>query len=130
MLAGYFPFLATELPFALIVAGGLVLLIVPGVVWAVTYGFAPLLCAAEGLAPVEALRESRRLTRGHRGSLLVFALFCVGANLLGALALGVGLFVTVPTTLIATVHVLRRLQQHAPRALVKQAPLEPALPSV
>lgn len=116
LLAGYFPFLLTHLLFALIVAGGFILLVVPGIVWAVTYGFAPMLCAAEGYDPVEALRESRRLTKGHRRSLLVFGLSCLGLNLLGALAVGIGLFVTVPTTVIASAHVLRRLQARAPRA--------------
>jgi len=114
LLAGYFRFLLTHLLLALIVAGGLILLVVPGIVWAVTYGFAPWLCAAEGYDPVEALRESRRLTKGHRRSLLVFGLICVGVNLLGALAVGIGLFVTVPTTVIASAHVLRRLQRNAP----------------
>ena len=115
LLAGYFPFLLTHILFALIVVGGLLLLVVPGIIWAVTYGFAPLLCAAEGYGPIEALRESRRLTDGHRRSLFAFGLLCLGVNLLGALALGIGLFVTVPTTVTAAAHVLRRLQAHSPR---------------
>jgi hypothetical protein len=36
-----------------------------------------------------------------------------GVNVLGAMALGIGLMVTVPTTLIAAAHVLRHLQEHA-----------------
>jgi hypothetical protein len=120
LLAGYFPFLLTQVLLALIVFGGLILLIVPGVIWAVTYGFAPLLCAAENDDPIAALRESRRLTAGHRRSLFVFGLLCIGTNILGALALGIGLFVTIPTTVIATAHVLRRLQAHAPRGASEQ----------
>jgi hypothetical protein len=124
LLAGYFPFLLTHILVALIAIGGMVLLVVPGVIWAVTYGFAPFLCAAENDEPIEALRESRRLTKGHRGSLFVFGLLCVGTNILGALALGIGLFVTIPTTVIASAHVLRRLQAHAPRSTRKQQPTE------
>ncbi|HEY8926552.1 MAG TPA: hypothetical protein VIU64_19350 [Polyangia bacterium] len=116
LLAGYWPFLLTHVLFALIVAGGLLLLVIPGIVWAVTYGFAPMLCAAEGYRPAEALRESRRLTTGHRRSLLAFGLLCLGVNLLGALAVGLGLFLTVPTTVTAATRVLRRLQANAPRA--------------
>jgi uncharacterized membrane protein len=122
LLAGYLPFLLTQLLFGLIVAAGLILLIVPGVIWAVTYGFAPFLCVAEGYDPIESLRESRRLTTGHRRSLFVFGLLLVGINLLGACALGIGLAVTVPTTMIAAAHVLRRLQARAPRSLVPTAP--------
>jgi hypothetical protein len=122
LLAGYFPFLLTQILFGLIVAGGMLLLIVPGFIWAVTYVFAPLLCAAEGFDPVESLRESRRLTMGHRRSLFVFGLLCLGVNILGAFALGIGLFVTIPTTVIAMAHVLRRLQEHSPRSLIKRDP--------
>jgi uncharacterized membrane protein len=118
LLARYFPFLLTHILVALIVAVGMVLLIVPGVLWALTYGFAPMLCAAEGYDPIESLRESRRITAGHRRTLFLFGLLCLGVNLLGALALGIGLFVTVPTTVIAMAHVLRRLQQAAPRPTV------------
>jgi hypothetical protein len=121
-LDGYFPFLLTHILFGLVVAAGFVLLFVPGVIWAVTYGFAPLLCAAEGYDPVESLRESRRLTMGHRRELFLFGLLCLGVNLLGALALGIGLFVTIPTTLIAMAHVLRGLQTQAPRSLIKYEP--------
>jgi hypothetical protein len=127
LLAGYFPFLLTQILFGLIVAGGMLLLIVPGFIWAVTYGFAPLLCAAESYDPVEALRESRRLTTGHRRSLFVFGLLCLGVNILGALALGIGLFVTIPTTVTAMAHVLRRLQQRAPRSLIKSQPTQTPL---
>jgi hypothetical protein len=116
LLAGYLPFLLTHVLVALIVGAGLILLVVPGVIWAITYGFAPMLCAAENDHPIAALRESRRLTKGHRGSLFVFGLLCLGTNILGALALGIGLFVTIPTTVIASAHVLRRLQAHTPRS--------------
>lgn len=122
LLAGYFPFLLTHILFGLIVAAGMILLIVPGFIWGITYGFAPVLVAADGYDPVEALRESRRLTRGHRQALFSFGLLCLGVNILGALALGIGLFVTIPTTVIAMVHVLRRLQEHAPRSLIKSEP--------
>lgn len=121
-LAGYFLFLLTQILFVLIVAAGMILLIVPGFVWAVTYGFAPILCAVEGYDPVDALRESRRLTTGHRKPLFWFGVICLGVNILGALAIGIGLFVTIPTTVIAMAHVLRRLQQRAPRSLMKREP--------
>jgi hypothetical protein len=127
LLAGYFPFLLTEALFGLVVAAGMILLIVPGLVWAVTYGFAPLLCAAERYDPVESLRESRRLTVGHRRELFVFGLFCLGVNILGALALGIGLFVTIPMSVVAMARVLQRLQQHAPRALIKSESTPPSL---
>jgi len=132
-LAGFLPFLLTYVLCGLIVAAGMVLLIVPGVLWGLRFGFAPLLMAEErsdaqaarpSLDPVAALRESSRITEGSRGQLFRFGALCLGVNLLGALALGVGLLLTVPTTCIAAVYVLRRLQEHAPRlAETPTAPL-------
>jgi uncharacterized membrane protein len=113
LLRGFWGYLLASVLVGLIVAGGLLLLVVPGVIWGLTYGFAGFLVADRDLDPVAALRESRRLTVGRRWQLLEFALLAALTNLVGALAFGVGLLVTVPTTFIATAHVLRRLQAHA-----------------
>lgn len=123
LLAGFFTYLLTSILYFLIVAGGLLLLVVPGVIWALRYGFATFLVLDKKTDPVEALRESGRLTRGVKGQLLAFALLMFCVNLLGAIALGIGLLVTIPTTFIAAAYVLRKLQaraaagaQPAPRA--------------
>lgn len=115
LLANFFAYLLTTLLLSLIVGGGLVLLIVPGVLWAVRFGYAPLLVIDKSCDPVWALRESARLTAGVRGPLFKFGLLAAGINLLGALAFGVGLLVTVPTTLIAAAQILRQLQLRAGR---------------
>ncbi len=110
LLTGFLNYLLTSALFGLIVLCGLILLIAPGVVWLLRYCFAGFLAVDRQLHPLEALRESRRITNGARGQLLVFGLACAGVNLLGAIALGVGLLFTVPTTCIAAAHVLRQLQ--------------------
>jgi hypothetical protein len=113
LLAGYWSYLLTALLQGLIVIVGLVLLVVPGVIWALKYGLATWVAVDQRLEPLEALRESARLTDGIKGRLLGFALVMLGVNLLGALACGVGLLLTIPTTCIATTHVYRALQVRA-----------------
>jgi hypothetical protein len=113
LLANFLTFLLTTVLYWLIVAVGLVLLIVPGVVWGLKFGYAPFLVVDKKLDPLEALRESSRITQGLKGQLLVFALLLCAVNLVGALALGIGLLVTIPTTFIAAAYVLRRLQTRA-----------------
>lgn len=127
LLADYFAFLLTSILYALIVAVGLVLLIVPGVIWALKFGFGGFLVVDKKLDPIEALRQSSRLTQGVKWQLLGFALVMFGVNLVGALALGVGLLVTIPTTLIAAAYVLRRLQVRA-EVRAQPAPQAPAIP--
>jgi nucleotide-binding universal stress UspA family protein len=104
LLVGYLPYLLSLLIYAFVVSAGTLLLVVPGVVWAVGFAFAGFLVADKGLDPIEAMVESHRLTRGMKWRLFELALLLALVNLAGALALGVGLFVTIPTSFIAGAH--------------------------
>lgn len=114
LLDDFLPFLLTVTLVGLITAAGFVLLIVPGVIWGLKFCFSPFLTVDRKLDPIAALHESSRLTDGKKGHLFEFALLMLGVNLLGALAFGVGLLVTIPTTWIAAASVYRKLQA-APR---------------
>jgi uncharacterized membrane protein len=61
------------------------------------------------LGPIEALSESNRITRGHKWPLFGLVLLLIGINLLGVLALGVGLLVSIPVSTLAFVHAYRVL---------------------
>lgn len=117
LLQGYIGFFLINLVVGLVVGLGFVLLIVPGVLLALRYGYAPVLVADRNLPVGEAMRESERLTEGSRGGLFAFGLALVGVNVLGALAFGVGLLFSVPTTTIAAMYVLRGLEGRAPASL-------------
>jgi uncharacterized membrane protein len=75
----------------------------------VKYGLAEYL-VVDGAGARTALRASARITDGHRGDLLVFFLATFGMNLLGLICLGVGLLVTMPTTIVAHAWVYRQLR--------------------
>lgn len=89
---------------------GLVLIIVPGVMIAVTYLFAPVLIVDRKMTIQEAFTESAAMSKGSRWD--IFALVCVVIliNFVGALFVGVGLLVTMPITFFAFIHVYRVLQ--------------------
>ena len=110
LLENFFTYLLTGILYVMIFVGGLVLLIVPGVIWGLRFSMAGYLVADGRTDPIAALHESGRLTEGVKGRLLELGLLMLGINLLGALALGIGLLFTVPTTLIAGAFVFRRLQ--------------------
>lgn len=112
----FFPFLFASIVYALIVAAGLVLLVVPGIIWAIQFGLYCFLVIDKGMRPVEALRASSALTKGVRWELFLFGLLLLGINILGVLALVVGLFVTLPTSLLASAYVYRRLLEGSPPA--------------
>lgn len=126
LLQGFWVYLLCTFVFGVLTALGFVLLIVPGVLIALTYGFAPFL-AAEGQKDLaESFRESKRLTRGVKGPLFVLGLALFGLNLLGLLALGVGVVATLPMSALSLVYAYRRLQGRT--EVVTHHPPAPVLP--
>ncbi len=112
----YVPFLqylGVKLLGTLIVIIGLLLLIIPGIIAALALMFSNYLVMDKRLGVMDALKESARITKGHRWQLFLFGLTLVGINLLGLIALFVGLFVTIPVSILATVHVYRTLEHRA-----------------
>jgi uncharacterized membrane protein len=93
---------------------GFMLLIVPGVLLAIRLGFFPYIIVDEGAGPVEALQRSWELTRGSFWHLLGLGFVFGLLNVLGAVALLIGLLVTIPITAIAMAYVYRRLPERAP----------------
>lgn len=61
--------------------------------------------------PIEALKQSWTATKGNYWRLVLLSLATVGLNLLGALALLIGLLWTIPTTSIATASVYKKLSK-------------------
>jgi uncharacterized membrane protein len=96
-----------------IVLVGFLLLIIPGIVWSLKYMFVPLIIMDKKMRPFEALRESARITDGHKWDLLLFVITLLGINILGLLCLIVGLLVSVPVTSLAFVHAYRSLSGQA-----------------
>lgn len=105
----FFKYLFGSILYGLITFGGFILLIVPGIIWAVRFQFFSYLIVDKGLKPIEALKKSSVITDGARWNLFVFGLLLGGINILGALCLGIGLFTTIPTTMIAQAFVYRKL---------------------
>lgn len=105
-------YVLTSVLFGLMFVVGLVLLIVPAVFVGLIFGFALYIVMDRGLGPIEALKESARITKGNRKKLFLLGLSMIGINLVGLLALVIGLFVTVPVTLLASIHAYRTLSQN------------------
>lgn len=111
--AGFWNYLAATLLIGIVVVLGFILLIVPGVIVALMLMFATYLIVDRKLGPIEAMKESRRITKGHLLDLFLLMLAIIGINILGLLALVVGLLVTIPMTSLALVHAYRTLEHQA-----------------
>lgn len=88
---------------------GLVLLIVPGIIIGITFGFSLYLVLEKNLSPFDALRASAALTKGNRWNLFLLGLALLGINILGFCAIFVGLLITIPISGLAIVHAYRML---------------------
>ncbi len=100
----------------LIVIGGLILLIVPGIYWALKYSFTIYLIVDKDMGIMEALHASGEMTMGIKGQLFLFGLTAAGIMILGAICLGVGVFVAMPIVSLAFMWVYRNLP--APAAVI------------
>lgn len=102
-------FLASIL-YGLIVLLGLIFFILPGIYLLVRLQFFTyLLVEHENMEVLESLKKSMEMTKGRFWSLFGFGLAFIGINLLGLIALGVGLFITIPVTCIAYAMLYRKL---------------------
>ena len=80
----------------LVVLLGLIMLVIPGIYFAVSYVFSHFFVWFYDKQPSEAMSLSRRTVSGNFKQILLLFLILAGINLLGIMALGVGILLTMP----------------------------------
>jgi len=121
-------FLVGSILYGLIVLGGLILLIVPGIIWGIKYQFFGFLIIDRNMGPVEALKRSGEITKGYKGDLFLLGLLFIGISILGFLVCCVGIFAAAPTVMVAHAYVYRRLEYGAASGQMAQVPENVASP--
>ena len=97
----FWRYLGASILVALVVWAGLILLIIPGIYWAIKFQFYGYFVIDQGCDPVESMKRSSRITQSVKWKLLAFGIVLFFINVIGAMLLLIGLFVTVPITLMA-----------------------------
>ena len=92
-----------------IVFVGFLLLIIPGIFFALRLQYTCYLIIDKNFGLIEAIKTSWKITRGNAWNLFFFGILLGLINILGALCLLIGLFVTVPLSMLATTFVYRKL---------------------
>ncbi len=105
----FWTFVGAAILAAIAIILGLILFIVPGIILGVLFMFVGYLVIDKGANVKDALKGSWALTKGSRWKLFFLSLALIGINILGLLALIVGLFVSVPVSFLATVYAYRAL---------------------
>jgi uncharacterized membrane protein len=92
----------------------LVLLLIPTIFISVRFKFFPyVLLDNEHASVKDLIKMSYKLTANHFWILLAFLITCSLINVVGILFFGIGLFVTVPLTVLALAHVYNKLKEHS-----------------
>jgi uncharacterized membrane protein len=87
--------------YGIIVFFGTLLFIIPGIYLAIKYHFAETLFIDKDISIKEAFNQSAQITQGVKGKIALFGIALFGINVLGLLAIVVGLFVTIPLSVLA-----------------------------
>ncbi len=126
----FWKYLWASIMYVLAMGIGFILFIIPGVYILLKYGFyGYVIVDRPELTAIGALKESARLTDGIKWQLFSFYLALIGINILGALALGIGLLYTIPVSSMATVALYRSLTRIASGSIESPAPsVEPVAP--
>jgi uncharacterized membrane protein len=107
----FWRYLGTSILTFLTIIGGLILLIIPGIFWAVRFSFSPIVVIDTKLGPVASMKESWAITKGQFWKILGFWVVIGLFNLAGLIVFGIGLLVTVPVSTLASIYVYRELSR-------------------
>ncbi|WP_437296698.1 YciC family protein [Sorangium sp. So ce426] len=88
---------------------GMFLLIVPGVIVSLGLSMTYLCIVDRNLGAIDAMKESWRITTGHKGGIFVYVLLACALALAGALACCLGVFVAAPVITIGLTYIYLRL---------------------
>lgn len=118
----FWRYLGCSILYGLMTVGGFFLLVFPGVIWFLKFSLWPYFIVDRNAGVIEALKMSSRATQGYKPSLLVLYIYIMSLNLLGLAALFIGLFVTIPITILTFAWVYRRLSSGIPTPAVAPQP--------
>lgn len=104
-----FSYVVASIIYGILVTIGFFLLIIPGfIVMAVLMPYVYLV-VDKNLGPIDSLRKAREITKGNRWQVFGLVVVLGILNLVGLLALVVGLLVTLPVSMFAMVEMYRQL---------------------
>ena len=109
-----FKYLVASLLHGFLILFGLLLLVAPGLYWAAQFSQWPYLMVEHEMGPIEAMKESSRITRATRGNLILFFAASVGLVILGFLALFVGSIVAYALITVTGAYIYREILADQP----------------
>ena len=97
----FLPVLLLSMLLGLIIAAGMMMLLVPGIILSLGLGMATMFCVDQRMGVIDSLKASWDATNGHKLDLFGFAFAVIGVMLLGLLACCLGIYVAIPVIGVA-----------------------------
>ncbi len=107
------PYFGIMIISTVIMLGGLLLLIVPGIIASIALSFSLYLMVDKDMKIIESIKTSWAITQGYRWEIFILGIVLIGINILGILALMFGLLVSIPVSFFVMIHVYRTLLKNA-----------------
>ena len=98
-----------SLLYGIVVLAGIILLVVPGIIWGIKYQYTTYLIVDKNMSPLDAFKKSGKITQGHKLKLFYLGLAFAGITLVGVFTFGLGLIVAWPIVSLTGAYVYRKL---------------------
>lgn len=105
----FLPYFFANFLYSLIIFAGFILLIIPGIIWAIKFQYFPYIMVDRGTGIIESLKLSSKITNGNKWKLFLFNFVQGLVYILGFLLLGIGILAAIPLGTMAEAYVYRKL---------------------
>lgn len=106
-------FFFSTIVYAILIVAGMAIFVVPGIFFAIVFSFFPFIMIDRHYGIFASFKESLRITRGNRLSVLWLMLILAAINVLGFLFVGIGVLATVPYTVLTYAYAYTQLSSAA-----------------
>lgn len=104
-------FLGAMVLYFLVVVAGILLFIIPGIIWGLRFKFVPWLIVDKKIGAIEAFRASAKITNGNMWSVFLMVALLKTISIIGFFALLIGTFWAYPTMMIIEARFYRTLSK-------------------
>ena len=105
----YIKYLLATLIYVVFLLIGLLLFVIPGIIWGIKFAFYGQCMVDENLGIIESFKRSSVLTKNHKLKTFSFFVVLILFNLFGAIIVYIYVFFVMPISILTTVFYYRRL---------------------
>lgn len=103
------PYILTQILIGFGVFVGIILCVIPALIWLVFTAYAPIIALDQGLDPIESIKKSLNWVKDNFGSVFLILIVAYIVGFVGYCLCGVGILATIPIAMVAIIYSYRAL---------------------